>query len=670
MTFITQQPGTVSIGNSSVLSLPVGGSFIGTFENVVAYAEVTVLVVLNFAAGQSAQVVLYFSTDGSIGNAVQVKEFFVKSANDAAHTMVVPGQYFQVQLLANLGTAANGAIQTIYHTGKSIGISTTVADQITENTDVSIARSVLTGQTAGGIFNNVGVLHADTFNYALEHAIRYPVSAFGDVRTQIPTPLVQATTMYDIIQPQVWMTERSGTQTVTSSGMVWSVVNGLNNGDYIHFVTVADAHYHPGQGMLVRFTALFPNGDLAGVKQLAGFGNVGNGFFFGYNDTGQGFGICHRQNQLAQVMQLTITTAATASGTATVTLPGFISPTTVTIPLTNAGGNIQFTAYQIATQASYPTWYVRNIGNTVEFVYNHAGGLVGTASFSPGTSGAAANFSVITTGIAPVDTFIPQSIWNIDPMNGTGPSGSILDPSKGNVYQICYQWLGFGDIVLFIEAQSSGIIQAVHHIAYANSNTIPSMQIPHGACRYFVENYNATATIGLVKGSSTAAFIEGESRIIGMVPSFSIGNTKNTASTPTETVIISIANRDQFNGYTNQTDTILTSLTVSSTGGAAVIVRLYQNPSSIGGNTTTNFVDWIPVDRYSSVVYDTTATTVSGGQLVYQVTNTAGSSTVIDISSLALKFYRRQVLVVTAAAQSGGQTGTPVTVSLTWQEDN
>ena len=43
------------------------------------------------------------------------------------------------------------------------------------------------------------------------------------------------------------------------------------------------------------------------------------------------------------------------------------------------------------------------------------------------------------------NTFITSGSFNIDKLDGSGPSGMVLDPQKGNAYQIGYQYLGFGN---------------------------------------------------------------------------------------------------------------------------------------------------------------------------------------------------------------------------------
>ena len=43
-----------------------------------------------------------------------------------------------------------------------------------------------------------------------------------------------------------------------------------------------------------------------------------------------------------------------------------------------------------------------------------------------------------------------QSQWNTDRLDGTGPSGITLDPSRGNIYQVDFTWYGYGTIEFIV----------------------------------------------------------------------------------------------------------------------------------------------------------------------------------------------------------------------------
>lgn len=73
--------------------------------------------------------------------------------------------------------------------------------------------------------------------------------------------------------------------------------------------------------------------------------------------------------------------------------------------------------------------------------------LTDSTNASPITHGAASvsgTFATVRTGVTNTDNWIYQSAWNIDRMDGYGASGIVLNPQRGNVYNIEYQWQGFG----------------------------------------------------------------------------------------------------------------------------------------------------------------------------------------------------------------------------------
>jgi hypothetical protein len=106
-----------------------------------------------------------------------------------------------------------------------------------------------------------------------------------------------------------------------------------------------------------------------------------------------------------------------------------------------------------------------------------------------------------------------------DPFN---PSSVNLDPTKGNVFQIQYQWLGFGAINFFIESDATGKYVPVHQIKYANSELVPSSYNPTFPIRAEVNNGTSTDVLTM-KSASMAAFVEGKNVISGPLQSASSG---------------------------------------------------------------------------------------------------------------------------------------------------
>ena len=67
-----------------------------------------------------------------------------------------------------------------------------------------------------------------------------------------------------------------------------------------------------------------------------------------------------------------------------------------------------------------------------------------------------------------VDTKVAQSSWNLDKMDGTGPSGVTMDFTKSHVWMIDFEWLGVGRVRLGL--YNAGFPIYVHE--FLNDNTV------------------------------------------------------------------------------------------------------------------------------------------------------------------------------------------------------
>lgn len=88
------------------------------------------------------------------------------------------------------------------------------------------------------------------------------------------------------------------------------------------------------------------------------------------------------------------------------------------------------------------------------------------------------------TGSA-VDTNVAQTAWNIDKMDGTGPSGFIVDWSKAQIFAIDYEWLGVGRVRFALVID--GIAHPVHEFLNANNLTTVYMSTPNLPVRFQME---------------------------------------------------------------------------------------------------------------------------------------------------------------------------------------
>lgn len=89
------------------------------------------------------------------------------------------------------------------------------------------------------------------------------------------------------------------------------------------------------------------------------------------------------------------------------------------------------------------------------------------------TSGVQFNRRTSTSG-GVVNNVVAQSAWNLDKFDGTGPSGTTLDPTKCFILVIDLQFLGMGRVRVGFDID--GVIRYAHEFLNANILTVPYMQ--------------------------------------------------------------------------------------------------------------------------------------------------------------------------------------------------
>lgn len=85
-----------------------------------------------------------------------------------------------------------------------------------------------------------------------------------------------------------------------------------------------------------------------------------------------------------------------------------------------------------------------------------------------------------------VNTDIPQFEWNLDKMDGMGPSKIVLDTSKNQIFVIDFEWLGTGRVRIGLVI--NGLIHYIHQFLHANITQGVYMSTPNLPLRYWIEN--------------------------------------------------------------------------------------------------------------------------------------------------------------------------------------
>jgi ankyrin repeat protein len=476
-------------------------------------------------------------------------------------------------------------------------------------------------------------------------------SAFSEILNAELTPNVQIQFAYGINSDQVFTrANQSGSVTVTEG--LGSISTGAAANSSCELLTNSNSKYRTGQGGVWRCAGLFTTG-VAGSTQLLGIGTDEDGFFFGYN--GADFGIMSRRAGVVEIRTLTVTTKSSDAENITITLNGTAKND---VAVTN-GADTTVTANEIAA-ADYSDvgrgWNAYASGSKVVFVSWGAGARSGAYSLSGATS-AVGTFAQTRAGAAGVDTWVTQANWNVDVMDGTGDSGITLDPTKGNVYQIQYQWLGFGMIKFFIENGTTGRFVNVHNIQYANQNTTLSVLNPALPC--YVGAINTTNTSNItVKTGSMMAGVEGRKEQTGL--NFGVDNRK-TNTGATEIPILAIRNHIVYNNLLNRVDIKLTFISASVEHNKPVTVNFWANPTLVAAS-------WSDVNTSSVAEYDTSATSFSGGRKLFSLSlGRTGNETIQLTDRLAGLLHPGDTLVATSIPASGADSETAV--AFNWVED-
>ncbi|MCB7127945.1 MAG: hypothetical protein J3T61_00200 [Candidatus Brocadiales bacterium] len=481
-------------------------------------------------------------------------------------------------------------------------------------------------------------------------------SAFGEAAVTQPTPIVQLQFPYSINTSLVEsFTAGSGAASVANS--LLTISTGATTASDSLLRSVSDAKYHSGQGALIRWTTIFQAAGTVGTEAVVGYGNEEDGFFFGYD--GATFGVLHRSGGEVEHQTLTISAGAgTASGTITITLDGTATEVEVV-----QNDTVQSVARAIGA-VTFAGWETQVIGDAVVFISHLAEAKAGSFTFADtDTTGTAASFAETITGVAPTDDWIAQTAWNQDVMNGSGTSRMTLRHDQGNVYQVKFQWLGFGAISFFVESDLTGEFVLVHRINYTNTNTATSLQNPTLPL-YVAAKNGATTTDIVVKVGSMAAFTEGP------IASTSVRHSTQGTATgdlTTETCILVLKNKPIYQSRANRVDYIPTSITFSANGAGAAkftTLRLVHGPI-LGGNTS--FVD---INTATSIVsFDTASTTRTGGNIISTFEFGAAVEAFMlgpdDLESLMGEHHPGNVMAITVELDGGTSD---VDVGISWQE--
>lgn len=181
---------------------------------------------------------------------------------------------------------------------------------------------------------------------------------------------------------------------------------------------------------------------------------------------------------------------------------------------------------------------------------------------------------------------VPQSQFNIDRLDGTGPSGMVLNLSKMQMFYIDYAWYGAGAIRFGVKDEFGEVIY-VHRMTHANVKTAAYMRSGNLPARYEASN-DTPRTVLTATAASSASSIS-----VADTSAFPSSGTLFLAQSGVTGSII------EYVSYTGKTSTTFTGLTRGLTN-----VVINPNTGATGGGSAATTFTYsatapIPVRLYS-----------------------------------------------------------------------
>jgi hypothetical protein len=189
-------------------------------------------------------------------------------------------------------------------------------------------------------------------------------------------------------------------------------------------------------------------------------------------------------------------------------------------------------------------------------------------TISPSYRGANANYVIISKTI---DTRVPQSQWNIDKCDGTGPSGYNIDLTRMQMFYIDYSWYGAGFIRWGFRGPDGNVFYC-HKMINNNVNTEAYMRSGNLPGRYESESRPPTTQITTTLGASDTT----------------VGVASTASFPPSGTLCIRNLNTYEYVNYAGIGTTAFTGLTRGKSGSAALVLSGITTGVNVATATTTN----------------------------------------------------------------------------------
>ena len=265
-----------------------------------------------------------------------------------------------------------------------------------------------------------------------------------------------------------------------------------------------------------------------------------------------------------------------------------------------------------------------------------------------------------------VDTRIAQSSWNNDTLDGTGPSGVTLDISKAQILYMDIEWLGVGCVrVGFVVNGEFILCHVFYHANEITSTYITTASLP---LRYEIKNTAGTSGNSTLKQICSTVISEGGYELRGLQQAIGIPittpRTLTTAGTfyPIVSIRLKTTNLDAI--------IVMTALSMMGIGNG----NNYNWQIRASGTTTGG--SWVSAGTDSSVEYNISGTSFSGGRILasgFLNSSNQGSPSIDILREALFKFQLERnsltstpyELTLVAAARTANES---IYGSMDWEE--
>jgi hypothetical protein len=266
-----------------------------------------------------------------------------------------------------------------------------------------------------------------------------------------------------------------------------------------------------------------------------------------------------------------------------------------------------------------------------------------------------------------VETKVAQANWNVDKLDGTGPSGITLDITKAQILFSDIEWLGVGTVRLGFVIDG----QLIHCHSFHHANTVEATYITTASLplRYEIKNTDTTASASVLKQICSTVISEGGYELRGQQRSIGLGATaaRDLTASGVGYPVVGIRLKS------TRIDAVVIPVAVSliGVGNNAIFKWQLQQGGTISGGTWTSVASGSPVEYNLSGVSSSGGIALTAG---YIAADNQGAAIPVNLDKSNLFKYQLRRNGTTSAPEEftliveTNANGNDVYSAMSWEE--